>query len=183
MPNPTHPASALRWIGAFKLLKALVLVAVAVELHRLVHQDVAAEVERWVRAIHVDPTGPVGAALLHMAQGATGRKMSALVVVALAYAAVYAVEGVGLLARRRWAEYLTVVSTCLLLPLEVYEIAVHPTVVRVAVLLLNLLIVAYLVWQLRATRDDARRARERKASERRARKSGLPAAAPAPGDG
>ena len=152
MPTPSHAAAALRWIGAFKLFKALMLAAVAVELHRLVHKDVAAEVERWVRALHVNPTGPIGAALLRMAQGATGRKINVLIFLAVLYAIVYGIEGVGLLARRRWAEYLTVVSTCLLLPVEVYEVVAHFTVVRVVVLILNLLIVAYLVWQLRATR-------------------------------
>ena len=57
-------------------------------------------------------------------------------------------EGIGLLLRRRWAEYLTVVATGLLLPLEVYEIARKPNALRVVVLLANLVIVAYLLVKL-----------------------------------
>ena len=35
-------------------------------------------------------------------------------------------EGIGLLMRRLWAEYLTVIATAILLPLEVYEIVQKP---------------------------------------------------------
>ena len=53
----------------------------------------------------------------------------------------------GLLLRQR-AEYLTVIATGLLLPLEVYEIARRPNALRVAVLLANLAILAYLIVKL-----------------------------------
>ena len=61
----------------------------------------------------------------------------------------------GLLLRRRWAEYLTIVATALLLPLELYEVARKANVVRVGVLLANLAILAYLIAKL----VQARRAR------------------------
>ena len=47
------------------------------------------------------------------------------------------------------AAYLTVVSTSLLLPFELYEIIKRVSMLRVGVLLLNLVIVLYLVNQLR----------------------------------
>jgi uncharacterized membrane protein (DUF2068 family) len=61
-------------------------------------------------------------------------------------------EGVGLALRKRWAEYLTIVSTASLLPLEVYEIAKRPDAARIVVLLANIAIVAYLVIEVRRTR-------------------------------
>ena len=64
------------------------------------------------------------------------------------YAGLEGLEGIGLLLRRRWAEYLTVVATGLLLPLEFYEIARKPTGLRVAVLLANLAVLAYLIVKL-----------------------------------
>lgn len=152
MPAQVHTAAALRWIGAFKLVKALALLAVAFGLHHLAGKDVAAEMHRFVRAIRVNPTGPIGSALIHKAHGATGGQINLLILAAVVYAIVYGVEGVGLLARKRWAEYLTVVSTCLLLPVEVYEVFAHFTPVRIVVLVLNLMVAAYLIWQLRTTR-------------------------------
>ena len=51
--------------------------------------------------------------------------------------------------RRRWAEYLTVVATGSLLPLELYEVARKFSVLRVGVLAINLAIVAYVIARLR----------------------------------
>jgi uncharacterized membrane protein (DUF2068 family) len=46
---------------------------------------------------------------------------------------------------QRWAEYLTLVITASLAPLEVYELAAIPNVTRATVLAVNLAIVIYLV--------------------------------------
>jgi uncharacterized membrane protein (DUF2068 family) len=59
------------------------------------------------------------------------------------------VEGIGLWLEFTWAAYLTVVSTSLLLPFELYEVIEQVSILRIGVLLLNLVIVAYLVSQLR----------------------------------
>jgi len=55
------------------------------------------------------------------------------------------VEAYGLHKRKRWAEYLTAVATGLLIPLEVYEVLFRLSVIRVAVLVLNVAIVYYLI--------------------------------------
>jgi uncharacterized membrane protein (DUF2068 family) len=63
----------------------------------------------------------------------------------LAYATLEGVEAVGLWLGRRWAEYLTFVSTTVLLPLEVYEIIHSGTVLKVIGFLINLAVVLYLL--------------------------------------
>ena len=70
-------------------------------------------------------------------------------VVILGYAGLLLVEGVGLWLEFSWAAYLTVASTSLLIPVEVYEIVAHASFVRVGALLLNLVIVGYLISQLK----------------------------------
>ncbi len=69
--------------------------------------------------------------------------------VSLGYAGMLLVEGVGLWLEFTWAAYLTVVSTSLLLPFELYEVFEQVSMLRVGVLLLNLVIVLYLISQLR----------------------------------
>jgi uncharacterized membrane protein (DUF2068 family) len=66
-------------------------------------------------------------------------------VVALVYAIVEGVEAVGLWYGRRWAEYLTLIVTASLLPLEVYELAHHTTVFKVLAFVLNVAVVVYLL--------------------------------------
>jgi len=72
-----------------------------------------------------------------------------LAVSAIAYAALEATEGVGLAMRRRWAEYLTVIATGILIPYEVYEVIMRPTLFKVGALLLNLAVVGYLAYRKR----------------------------------
>jgi uncharacterized membrane protein (DUF2068 family) len=67
----------------------------------------------------------------------------------------YGVEGVGLALGERWAEWLTVVATGLLIPIEIYEVLFHFSVLKLLVLIGNVLIVAYLVWLLRRTPGGA----------------------------
>src|SRR5437016_7881336 len=71
-----------------------------------------------------------------------------LAISAMVYAALEATEGVGLAMRRRWAEYLTVIATGILIPYEAYEVVIHVTLFKVGALLLNLAVVGYLAYQI-----------------------------------
>lgn len=65
------------------------------------------------------------------------------------YAVLEGVEAVGLWYAKRWAEYLTFVATTVLLVPEIYELSHRVTVVKVLALLVNLAVVAYLLWAKR----------------------------------
>ena len=54
--------------------------------------------------------------------------------------------------RKHWAEYLTVISTALFVPLEIYELFERFTLIRLSVLAINLGIVWYLVVRLKRER-------------------------------
>jgi uncharacterized membrane protein (DUF2068 family) len=69
-----------------------------------------------------------------------------LLVVAIAYAVLEGTEAWGLWHERRWAEYLTVVATAGLLPLELYELTERVTVLRLVALVVNLAVLVWLVW-------------------------------------
>jgi uncharacterized membrane protein (DUF2068 family) len=66
-----------------------------------------------------------------------------------AYALLQATEAVGLWTGKRWAEYLTFVATGLFIPIEVWELTVSQTPLKVAALMINLAILAYLLWAKR----------------------------------
>ncbi|MDQ6835927.1 MAG: DUF2127 domain-containing protein [Actinomycetota bacterium] len=67
----------------------------------------------------------------------------------LAYAVLEGVEAIGLWLAKRWAEYLTFVSTSLLLPFEIYEIIHKGTVTKVIGFLINLAVVIFLLFRKR----------------------------------
>ncbi|HYT13741.1 MAG TPA: DUF2127 domain-containing protein [Candidatus Nitrosopolaris sp.] len=74
---------------------------------------------------------------------------TALAIGAIAYALLEGTEGVGLAMRRRWAEYLTVFATGVLIPYEAYEVVRHITLFKVGALLLNVAVVVYLAYRKR----------------------------------
>jgi len=78
-------------------------------------------------------------------------------IAALGYGLLESVEGVGLWLDQLWAEYLTVIATSLLIPLELYELARKPTLLKAAGIAVNLVIVAYLARALRRRINAARR--------------------------
>lgn len=62
------------------------------------------------------------------------------------YAALEFVEGFGLLRRRRWAEYLTLIATLIPIPfIEIPELLAKFTYVRLGALIINIAIVFYLI--------------------------------------
>jgi uncharacterized membrane protein (DUF2068 family) len=79
----------------------------------------------------------------------SARLRDALGAGAILYGLLELLEGVGLLLRRRWAEYLVLVATCAFVPVEVDELVRHPTPVKAIAFLVNVAIIAYLVWRKR----------------------------------
>ena len=76
-------------------------------------------------------------------------KLHLFAIVILAYAAVEGIEAVGLWYQRRWAEYLTFLVTASLLPLEVYELANRLSPLKILAFVINVAVVAYLLYAKR----------------------------------
>lgn len=153
-----HPRG-LMLIAAFKILKALVLLAVALGALRLMHRDLAVEIDHWVNLFRVDPHNHYIHWIVEKLAHVDAKRLKQLSVGTFFYSLIFFTEGIGLWLRKRWAEYMTIVTTASFLPLEVYEIARHADVARVLMLLVNLAIVAYLVFELRRNSKYASRAR------------------------
>jgi uncharacterized membrane protein (DUF2068 family) len=145
--------AAILWIGIFKLTKGLLLVAVGVGALRLLHRDVGEVVNRWVNILRVDPDNRFIHRMLVKVFAVSPKQLRELSVGTFFYASLLLTEGIGLLARKHWAEYFTVITTAALIPLELYEIAHKVTVTKIVVTLLNAAIVWYLVLRIRERRS------------------------------
>ena len=139
----------LRLIAAFKLLKGLALLALGIGALKLLHKDVAAVVEHWINIFQVDPRSHYIQLLLAKLSIVDDRRLKELSVGTFIYSAIFLAEGVGLALGKRWAEYLTIVTTASLLPLEVYELVKHCGIGKGVALVINLAVVAYLILELR----------------------------------
>ena len=139
----------LRLIAVFKLLKASVLIALGVGALKLLHKDVGGAVEHWIELLRLDPSNHYVDAALEKVSNITPDKIKELGLGSMVYAGLFLTEGIGLWLEKRWAEWFTVIITSSLVPIEIYEIYRHPTPVKIAVLLINIAIVAYLVYRIR----------------------------------
>lgn len=139
----------LKVIAFFKWTKALLLVGVGLGAFNLLNPATADKAERWASDL-AWRLGP--RAVFAVQNKLSHRQDSQLVIaglVALLYAGLFAVEGVGLWRSKRWGEYLTIIATSSFVPFEVYELFRHTSGQRVATLGINLLVVGYLVWKVR----------------------------------
>jgi uncharacterized membrane protein (DUF2068 family) len=153
MAGKTKGSRGLLLIAAFKLIKGLALLALGIGVLSLLHKDVAAEVAQWIDALRVDPHNHYIQVLLEKLGVVDDRKLKALSMGTFFYSALFLTEGIGLALRKRWAEYLTIISTASLLPLEVYEIVRHVSAPKIVALIVNIAIVVYLVIEVRRTRN------------------------------
>jgi uncharacterized membrane protein (DUF2068 family) len=80
---------------------------------------------------------------------------NAIAVGAMLYGVLEAVEAVGLILRRRWAEYLVLLATVAFLPLEIDELLRKPSLLKAVAVVVNIAVAVYLIWrkQLFLARD------------------------------
>jgi uncharacterized membrane protein (DUF2068 family) len=147
--TPRERTLTIHLISIEKTIKAIVLIVVGFKLLSLVNQDVHAWASDFVTRHGIDVGNRFVHAALERLIGVTSSQIVTFSVVAFVYSTVLLIEAVGLWFQKRWAEYLTAISTALLMPLEIYEIYERFTFVRVAVLLINAFIVWYLATRLR----------------------------------
>jgi uncharacterized membrane protein (DUF2068 family) len=135
-------------IGIFKIFKSSLLIILALGTLSLVNRDLVAVANRILGILHIDPENNyVHEALVKLAlfDPHTLRKIGAGTIF---YACMMMTEGIGLVMRKRWAEWFTIIATCSFIPLELYEIVRHSNKAKVGILCINLAVVAYLIYAL-----------------------------------
>lgn len=145
----SHGDRALLAIAVFKFVKGSVLLALACGAMNLLHKDVASHVERWLEQVRIDPDNRYIGTLLSKLQLVHTKELKEFSALGAGYAALFLTEGTGLLLRQRWAEWLTIIATSSLMPLEIYELIKEFTPLRLLLLLVNAALVLFLVYRVR----------------------------------
>lgn len=68
-------------------------------------------------------------------------------IAAIVYGGLEAVEAIGLVRRKRWAEYLVFLATIAFIPVEIDELLRHPSALKGLAFAINVVIAVYLVWR------------------------------------
>ena len=145
--QPRH--KGLLIIGVFKLLKALLLIAIAIGALSMLHNNLETQISNLIFTLRGDPDNHYVNLLLHKVTGVDDRKLKEISLGTFIYAALFVTEGTGLLLRKRWGEYFTVIITGSFIPFEIYELVRHTTPVKIVAVVINVAILWYLILQLR----------------------------------
>jgi len=146
----------LRFIAIYKLLHAVFFIAVGFGLFKLKHGHISVVeflntyviVPFNTHIYHLNPEGRFVDWVLDQAEKVSPHMLLLAGWAAFFYAALFAAEGIGLYLRKHWAEYLVVIVTGSLLPLEIWELYHKLAWWKFGVVIGNVLIVTYLVHRL-----------------------------------
>jgi uncharacterized membrane protein (DUF2068 family) len=147
--TPRERTWTIHLIAAEKVIKATIVIIVAVKLLTLMGQDVHDWAADLVTRHGIDIGNRYVHSMLERLVGIDDNGLIRFSTVGFVYAALLYIEGIGLWMQKRWAEYLTVIGSALLIPLEIYEVFERFTWVRIGVLAVNLFIVWYLSTRLK----------------------------------
>jgi uncharacterized membrane protein (DUF2068 family) len=147
--TPARKDRLLPWIAAERAFRAVVLLAVGLVLVTHPHADWASEISRLAQHLGLDPKTDWFKRLIDKISKIKADQDVVFGLAALAYGALEGAEAYGLWKRRRWGEWLTVLATSLLFIPEIWELTKSATLLKLGALLVNIVVVAYLLWRLR----------------------------------
>jgi len=144
----TNPSRrAIRAIAFVEAAKGIVVLLAATGLAALVHKDLNDLAARLVAYSHLNPASKYP----HIFLDAVSHWQPRLVWLALGaatYSALRLIEAYGLFWERAWAEWLAALGGGVYVPVEVVEFVRKPSVLGLAVLSINVAVVAVMGWAL-----------------------------------
>ena len=140
-------------IAIFKLFKGVTLIALGLGAFRLLNPETVHRLTNWLLHFSLTTGQQFIDRAIDVLSKLTRGHAAALGLGAILYGSLFTVEGIGLWRGKRWAEYLTVITTTMLIPFELYELTRRLTIVRVSALAVNVAAVIYLVYRLRHPRE------------------------------
>ena len=141
----TKTSAALRTIAMFEVIKAAVVLVLSCGLFHIMHKNLDEFAERVVQVLHVNPEGKLSNLFFELASHSSNRDLCVLALGTLAYASVSLTEAYGLWREREWAQWFSLLSTASYLPTELYWMLGHPSWLKCAVLIINIVIFLFML--------------------------------------
>jgi len=142
---PRQHHAGLRVIAIYEIIKTSCLLLVALAAFHFYHEQNFDRLVRWLEHLSLADSNGLRWKLVELLQDFGPSKFVAVGLVALGYAVLFGIEGIGLWLGKHWAEWFTVIATGSLIPLELYETLYHFGWLKLATLIGNVAIIIYLV--------------------------------------
>lgn len=149
-----HRDRGLLLIGLFKLGKALLFMGIGAGALHFIHKDLGDSILHLATLLRFDPESRFVGMAMAQIDLIDHHRLREISIATFAYSGLALTEGIGLVMEKTWAEYLTLGLTLSFLPWELYELVRHTTWFRFGLLLINLVVLAYLLWLRRGHEAD-----------------------------
>src|SRR5436190_22599644 len=150
--DPPRTRIVLRLIAIERSLRGLLLLAAGTYLLFHLSTDFGHLAERIISRIDIDPRQHFFHRIVTRLHRLHAHELRIAGLAPIGYGSLELVEGVGLWLDQLWAEYLTLIATSLLIPFELYELILKPSLLKAGGIAVNIAIVGFLAWMLRRRR-------------------------------
>ncbi len=145
----------LRTVAIFEAAKGLLVLAMGGGLFALLHKNVQALAEQIISHFHLDPAAHYPRIFIDLAGRVNDAHLWLIAGLALLYAVVRFIEAYGLWQARPWAEWFAALSGAIYIPFEIRELLLRVNWLTVTTPLINVAIVAFMVYGLRHAEEIA----------------------------
>ena len=135
-------------MALLEALKGSIVLIAGFGIARLVNGAAGEAAEALVDRLHLDAAKKFPRIFLDLAANASDAQLWGLAALALTYALLRFAEAYGLWFGRRWGAWIAAVSGAIYVPVEIYELGRGVSTIKVAALLLNTAVVAYMCYML-----------------------------------
>lgn len=146
----THPDHhrGLRTVAIIEAVKGVVVLIIGLAFVEVLRHDIDLEgaALNLLYRLNIGPDRRIAHAFLHLAERIGDANIYNVAAIVVLYSCLRFLESYGLWRQRIWAEWLAIVSGAIYLPFELRALIRHPTAIHWAVLLINIVIVAYIAW-------------------------------------
>ena len=152
----TDPDSAaLRAVALFEAAKGTLVLMAGFGIFRLMHRDAEHAAVLLSRHLHLNPAKGHARIFLEVLYNLSNTRLWLFAALAATYSCVRFIEAYGLWHNRAWAKWFAALSGAIYVPFELYELYLGLSGIKVAALVLNAAVVAYMAYSIRHASCDA----------------------------
>jgi uncharacterized membrane protein (DUF2068 family) len=151
-------SSGLKSVAVFEAFKGTLALLAAWGVLAIIPRDDRQIALELFERLHLNPGKSYPSVFLRLVENAADVQLWLIAALVLVYALVRFLEAYGLWRSRPWAEWLAAVSGGIYIPFELYELSRGFSWIKLAALVLNVAVVAYMCYVLWRTRPGPDRA-------------------------
>lgn len=162
--DPEH-IRGVRTVATIESAKGIIVVLAGLGVFSMRHKDVWGIAESLLEFLHVNPHHHLVGVFIDLVRRVSDVRLWKIAVIASVYAILRFVEAGGLWYALPWAEWMAFATGAIYIPFEAADLMRRPTWFRVAILVINVVVVLYMLY-LRLEARDKRRAAQRQSAAR-----------------